>query len=255
MGKNVEVEAGRSQHPHPTDNGVKGVGGQEHEAAENLAREAPGLLKEVEESYLVRHHQRSYPTFKASEVNVGPLLGAGGFGLVFEVEDLNIQLVARSTEDETHSAQRLSTQKQGQDSSERDVLHADDDPTKKRHVRKSSGVSFHIPTPTEAEVESVGGHESDSIADIDDSHYDVLHARSHMKKFVRRDGDARYAIKRLRKDLNELARTRGMLDLAIEARFLSGLWHPNISKYREVHVLFHMIISHQLIFQMTPQSR
>ena len=41
---------------------------------------------------------------------------------------------------------------------------------------------------------------------------------------------ARYAIKRLKSDLNELNRVRGAIDLAIEVRLLSRLHHPNIGK-------------------------
>jgi hypothetical protein len=47
-------------------------------------------------------------------------------------------------------------------------------------------------------------------------------------------GSARYAIKRLRPDLNKLEYARGALDLAIEIKYMSLLWHPNIVKMRAV---------------------
>lgn len=206
-------EIRRSHHPHPnthhkqdsleaelkTTNDAK-------EAA-SLIRQAPVLLKQVQESYLLKHHRRSYPTFHKSEVDVGPLLGVGGFGVVFEVE--NLILRAESSDEKKHSlpAEELAFEQ-------------------RTHHRNSSEVSFNIPDDNPDDIA-----ESKKSLDKEESHYDVSNARSHMVKFVRRDGEARYAIKRLHKDLPELARARGQIDLAIEATLLSGLWHPNISEY------------------------
>ncbi|CAJ1926518.1 unnamed protein product [Cylindrotheca closterium] len=63
-------------------------------------------------------------------------------------------------------------------------------------------------------------------------HYDVSTARTHMAKHTQRLGSARYAIKRLKDDLDELERARGALDLAIEIKLMSAFWHPNIVKMR-----------------------
>ncbi|KAL3941994.1 MAG: hypothetical protein SGBAC_003738 [Bacillariaceae sp.] len=65
-----------------------------------------------------------------------------------------------------------------------------------------------------------------------DHHYDVSTARTHMAKHTQRLGSARYAIKRLKQDLDELERARGALDLAIETKLMSSFWHPNIVKMR-----------------------
>jgi len=61
------------------------------------------------------------------------------------------------------------------------------------------------------------------------------------RKFIaehchRRSGDARYAIKMLRKDIlqNEDRIILGLCDLAIETRFLANLEHPNIIKLRAI---------------------
>jgi hypothetical protein len=61
-------------------------------------------------------------------------------------------------------------------------------------------------------------------------HYDVGTAREFMSQHYNRNGSARYAIKKLRPDLDELDRVRGAVDLAIEITMLSTIWHPNISK-------------------------
>jgi hypothetical protein len=61
-------------------------------------------------------------------------------------------------------------------------------------------------------------------------HYDIRKARHWMEKQCQRKGVSRYALKRLHNNLSDLERARGMVDLAVEAKFLSVVWHPNISK-------------------------
>eukprot|EP00980_Cylindrotheca_fusiformis_P002650 scaffold620_cov103-Cylindrotheca_fusiformis.AAC.10 len=61
-------------------------------------------------------------------------------------------------------------------------------------------------------------------------HYDVETARTFMAQNSTRLGSARYAIKRLKPDLDEFHRARGALDLAVEMKFLSSFWHPNIGR-------------------------
>ncbi len=61
-------------------------------------------------------------------------------------------------------------------------------------------------------------------------HYDVVTAREFMSKNYLRHGSARYAIKQLKSDLGVVDRARGAVDLAIEIKFLTTIWHPNISE-------------------------
>lgn len=81
--------------------------------------------------------------------------------------------------------------------------------------------------------------DSDQPADEqqqDDSHvhYEIQHARQLMKrKAHNQKGSARYALKILHGDLTKVEHTRGMIDLALEAKYLSIVWHPNISEYPE----------------------
>eukprot|EP00555_Chaetoceros_dichaeta_P007741 CAMPEP_0198257488 /NCGR_PEP_ID=MMETSP1447-20131203/7159_1 /TAXON_ID=420782 /ORGANISM="Chaetoceros dichaeta, Strain CCMP1751" /LENGTH=316 /DNA_ID=CAMNT_0043944407 /DNA_START=55 /DNA_END=1002 /DNA_ORIENTATION=+ len=58
--------------------------------------------------------------------------------------------------------------------------------------------------------------------------------RRFMSKCCIRDGDARYAIKKLRNEVrnDKLAYRNGIIDFAIEARFLAILHHPHIVKMR-----------------------
>merc|ERR1719491_714822 len=68
----------------------------------------------------------------------------------------------------------------------------------------------------------------------DDSHYDIDEARDLMNRKVLRRGVTRYALKRLHEELSEVGKARAMIDLAVEAKYLSVVWHPNIVKMRGV---------------------
>ena len=151
---------------------------------------------------------RNLPTFDASEIGTGPQLGVGGFGVVSEVEYINLMReVARddvgvvddaeSTGDnailaETNRGMYLADLNSDQ--------HDDDD----RHNHYLSGLT----NPDEA--------------------------RAFMAKHALRDGNARYAIKRLKPDLSEKSKEAAVMDLAIEAKFLAVMSHPNIVKMRGV---------------------
>lgn len=66
----------------------------------------------------------------------------------------------------------------------------------------------------------------------DDEHYDISTAREQISKRCLRDGDARYAVKFLHPELSKLEHARGIIDLALEAKYLSVVSHPNIIKMR-----------------------
>jgi len=59
-------------------------------------------------------------------------------------------------------------------------------------------------------------------------------SRTHMASNYIREGDARYAIKILRKDLDRQDTLKGIFDLALEAKFLAVIDHPHIIKIRAV---------------------
>jgi hypothetical protein len=91
------------------------------------------------------------------------------------------------------------------------------------------GVNYCQEEQEEGE-EQVIGHAGVVPPGADEEHYDVATAREFISKHCMRFGSARYAIKRLKSDLNEVQRARGALDLAIEIKYLSVIWHPNISE-------------------------
>jgi serine/threonine protein kinase len=67
---------------------------------------------------------------------------------------------------------------------------------------------------------------------MDDEHYDISTAREQIPRRCLRDGDARYAVKFLHPELSKLELARGIIDLALEAKYLSVVSHPNIIKMR-----------------------
>jgi serine/threonine protein kinase len=70
-------------------------------------------------------------------------------------------------------------------------------------------------------------------SDHEDEVYDQNNTRGFMKDHCLRNGEARYAVKRIRHDLvGEEDITDAAIDLAREAQFLAGLSHPNIIKIR-----------------------
>lgn len=168
---------------------------KDHEdATQKLLNEADDLLREVDESYLLTQKTvRSYPVFDRIEVRLGALLGQGGFCKVFEVESF--------------------------------TLKEDKIPVEKEEGKRGSAVKFSV-------SEDKAEHPPAEGKSKDDAHYEVAEARNHMNLYARRNGDARYAVKRLHRDLTDLERARGMVDLAIEAKYLSVLWHPNIVRMR-----------------------
>ena len=66
----------------------------------------------------------------------------------------------------------------------------------------------------------------------DDDHYDISTAREQISNRCLRDGDARYAVKFLHPELSKLENARAIIDLALEAKYLSAVSHPNIIKMR-----------------------
>lgn len=156
-----------------------------------LLKEAEELLRQVDDSFLAQKEIRDYPTFQAVEVRVGKLLGVGGFCSVFEVEEFDIEEMAPSA--------------------------AVSSPPK-------TGISF----ADDAKPAQPHANEHDAARAEDESHYDVASARQHMKTIVKRNGDARYAIKRLHHELSDIEQARGMVDLALECKYLCSLCHPNI---------------------------
>jgi hypothetical protein len=210
---------------------------KEIEATRKLLAEASHLLKEVDESEILRNaRKRLYPTFERSEVKFGPLLGVGGFGIVFEVKDLNLKIptVVEVSEPKPHPTTTSSTDAATEttaasESNGENAVNGEPGLTALTLQNSEETPSTAITTIAfNDDLNHIAIKLPNGVTAQDDAHYDVRIAREHMVHMVRRNGDARYAVKRLHRDLTDLERARGMIDLAIEAKYLSVMWHPNI---------------------------
>lgn len=180
----------------------------ERKAVRELMSTVDAALSAVDASDFCKEHsqKRDYPLFDASEIATGPLLGYGTYGVVWEVEDFLLQ-----------DKQNEETAKTDQEAADLDdIVHAE-------ALAAAIGETKNITNGADRDVEEHG-------------HYHVGTARAFMKANVLRNGtDARYAIKVLREDLSDLRRTRGMIDMVVETKLLSRIWHPNIGTvFREL---------------------
>jgi serine/threonine protein kinase len=146
-----------------------------------------------------------FPKFNLSEITLGKMLGQGGFSTVTEILAFDVGKPVN--------------------------------PCFKSQL-------FPLPPPIKIKEEE---EEEESTTDEKDA--DALeekematafeeHARMFLAEHcLRKTGDSRYAIKAVTGDLkirDETLYTQGMADIAIEARFLSNMQHPNIVKLRSV---------------------
>ena len=188
----------------------------QEEKIQDLLVKAKQTLQGVDESYILQNAQtHEFPTFSLSEINVGPQLGVGGFSTVTEVSSFNtIQKDDNEGEDSKKQGVEGGTQGQQQGA----------------NGNQEGGIEENGGGDDENDEHDDDHHDDHKH---DNSHYDVSAAKKIMEKRCLRYGSARYAIKRLKlEELNELDKTRGMIDLAIEIRYYKALFHPNIVKMR-----------------------
>lgn len=179
-------------------------------AAQRLLLKADKILASVDEAFIItirNHKPRLIPAFRPEEISLGRLLGIGGFGIVHEITKFTLDL------DVEVDVEREGDCSRHDDNDDNDG--DDEDPLGRRGVE---GVQTGMTDPIELSL-------SDTHV-----HYDFSKARRWMENRCNRNGVARYALKSLQKNLSEVEQARGMVDLAVEAKYLSVVWHPNISK-------------------------
>jgi hypothetical protein len=190
------------------------------------------LLAAVDESFIVTkrgHKVRALPTFRYDEIALGKVLGTGGFGIVYEITNITVNRKEKPTSDIDILPGYTSLEASGQ------------------HEAKSSN-EVTPPKYTDCETNDIRNawqhHSTSSTRSISSSdvqnnldshhHYRIDKAKDLMEKCCCRttsdEVTSRYALKRLQKGLTSIERARGMFDLAVEAKYLSIVWHPNISK-------------------------
>jgi hypothetical protein len=207
----------------------------DHKRARELLSRADKILKAVDDCYIIKergHHPRPMPTFKHSEIEIGRTLGAGGFGIVNEITAFDLEHEPEVSP-EQEVVEKSNIDDDANDAQEQQNQEGDDDIKQEKD--------------TQIQPESSETMQDGKLADCtgelfeDDSHYEVTGARSLMANRCLRRGVTRYALKRLHDNLTEVEKARGMIDLAVEAKYLSVVWHPNIGKYIGNQASFFMV--------------
>lgn len=167
-----------------------------------LAR-ADQYLAAVDDAYILKergHSVRQMPTFRPEEICVGRELGRGGFGVVCEIQ----KFVLDAEEPERNTTETPQPSSGGEDENE---------------------------TSNKPKIDGLMSKSNHYSEIADSEHYAVDKARHVMANRVLKNGTPRYALKLLHSELSQVEKARGMIDLALEAKYLSIVWHPNISKY------------------------
>ena len=172
---------------------------QEAAFANRMLARADQYLAAVDDAYILKergHTVRAMPKFRCEEITIGKELGRGGFGVVCEIKNF--------------------------------VLDPEPDPPE--NPQESVG-GDEKETTFKVQIDSVM-NKSGHLSEIADSeHYSIDKARQVMASRVNKRGTPRYALKLLHSELSQVEQARGMIDLALEAKYLSIVWHPNISKF------------------------
>lgn len=243
---------------------------KEEQYAQKLLSRADKILAEIDDAYIIQqrgHKRRPMPHFRAEEIMLGKTLGTGGFGIVSEITKFTLDPDPPASEQASLSNNNNSSNNDNDAINENgDEKQADDppspenspsdDPPEDSEMKASADEKVSSPPANknnnEANLDSSSRHGSSSsssnlpgtvqkdnytvafqtegLSFNDHVHYDLKKARHFMAKRCIRKGTARYALKRLHGCLSPIERARGMLDLAMEAKYLSVVWHPNISK-------------------------
>jgi len=184
------------------------------ESVESLLAKADKILAEVETADIFQSQERrEYPTFETAEVQLGDVLGVGGFCVVSQINAF--QLSSKEGE-----PQRQPQEQQQADSGSTNInddgTSTNDEQALPQQQQQKQPPKFHESMHSMDDPD----HENEP----DDHHYAVETAKHKMARRCQRSGQARYAIKRLDPALSELDRTRGMIDMALEVKYLTVLW-------------------------------
>jgi serine/threonine protein kinase len=195
---------------------------------------------------------RVSPRFGLEEVQVGPELGRGEFGIVFQVEALPLANCNKcrcakcegvSPADTTCDSvlARLDTSRLPPPPPPKSIIlqpPVASSPGMPR--RKNSCVTFQglddandgSTDDTEHLEDNISDLDELSVADEPEGLDEACMVRGQMSAQVMRNGDARYAIKRLRNGIDGQKQIDAAIDLACEAQFLATITHPNIVRLR-----------------------
>ena len=197
-------------------------------------------------------NEKQPPSFMSSEVQIAALLGQGEFCKIYEVSQFNVPeschicFLHRGYNDPQPKSLKMKSgdNKQGQPGHRKIpssvIIDTSDisDEAKNVCIPVPTGVPLKQATQQQPTTERWTTFNDDisDYEDLEDDHEDdgFEHTtRGFMKDHCLRNGEARYAIKRIRSCLvGEEEITDAAIDLAREAEFLAALVHPNIIRIR-----------------------
>lgn len=190
-------------------------------------------------AFFQRYPPRSLPCFERSKLKIGHLLGIGGFCDVSEVLALDLKL----DEDPTNSINNDDDKNDNNDNNYKHEMAINNGDGIVNDKDNNSGKKMETVLNEEDTLNTssvtVGsedldrkGYVSPDGFDGHDQFSDIKEMKQYMVETCMREGDSRYAIKVLRKDLTKKDHQYGVMDLAVEAKFLASIVHPNIIKMR-----------------------
>lgn len=241
--------------PSGADTAGNTISSTGHLTGQDLEKAQDQLERLLSNDFFRNKTPRELPTFDASEIGIGPQLGIGGFGVVSEVECIQL----RNNSEAGDSPNEKETNTNG---GENDV----DTSEVQAHERRTTDATAPLSTTEEVldacaqrnqvlddaqEVlveedemyDDLGKYLSEIGRDIGRGQDAYIHnssslptnpdeARVFMAHNTLRDGHARYAMKKLKPDLSDKDKKYAVMDMAIEAKFLAVISHPNIVKMR-----------------------
>mmetsp|Transcript_24735 Transcript_24735/g.36653 ORF Transcript_24735/g.36653 Transcript_24735/m.36653 type:complete len:668 (+) Transcript_24735:48-2051(+) len=181
--------------------------------------------------FFSKHKAKRIPHFLLEEIEFGSYLGEGEFSIVKEAKDFNVNdlcpiCVLHQFKDSDRNMQASESPNENGDRDGGKKVLKLPEPPKFDNDLGIENFSMSISADGDvSDLDTAGFQDDHQEEDMED-----VASKGFMKHHCLRNGSARYAIKQLKSTLTGTKRADGAIDLAIEAKFLSVLSHPNIIK-------------------------
>lgn len=175
------------------------------------------------------------PRFDKRELSTGHILGKGGYSIVREISVVTL-FKPKSRENSTKhfgNVLRSSMCRRNSFGSSAGYRRNSNDFSNvaRTYPMRESNFEFPNQEPQDPSCESTG---AESFDWDEDEMMKQVHDRAFIANHCMRGGEARYAVKKLHSsyDTDPRQHFNGIVDLAVEARFLAFVRHPNIIRLR-----------------------
>lgn len=201
---------------------------------ESIVSQAHDIIESILSSpFFEQNPLRHNPRFHEKEFETGEILGEGEYSTVREItsfdvpESCPICVIHHGFKDEREEPEDMNNNEETQADGVQKQIKVSFEGIQSLEagiINDSFDMALHPPKEV-----AVSDLDMESFKD-DHDEFDAEDTanRGFMKHHCLRDGVARYAIKQLKGSLTGTKLADGAIDLAIEAKFLSALSHPNI---------------------------